>query len=76
MNRRDRIAVRRALLLAEVAHAREAVRQSARGLRSALAPVTLGIAAGQALAGRPWLRWAGMIGLAAAGARRLFSASR
>ena len=76
MNRLDRIAMRRALLLVEIAHTREAVCRTARGVRSAVAPVTLGIAAGQALAGRPWLRAAALIGMAALTARRLFSASR
>lgn len=76
MNRLDHIALRRAALLAQIAHTRDAVGQTVRGVRSAVAPVTLGIAAGQALAGRPWLRAAGLIGLAAMTMRRLLSASR
>lgn len=76
MNRLDCIAMRRALLLAEIAHSRDAVCQMTRSMRSALAPVTLGIAAGQALAGRPWLRAAGLIAVAAVTARRLLSTTR
>lgn len=76
MNRLDRIAMRRALLLAEIAHTRDAVCHTARGLRGALAPVTLGMAAGQALAGRPWLRAAALAGMAVVTAKRLFAAFR